>query len=268
MQKTRVGVAGFGAIGRSIAEHIAQGIDGIELSVVGVRNPDAPPEFDWGSQGAPRFTTLDNMEPYCDIVIECAPAPLLTVIAEPFLKAGKKVITLSSSALLLQPALIELARQHHGQLLVPSGAILGLDAILATAEGKVESVKIVSRKPLKGFLGAPYLEKNNIDVLSLKEPTMIFSGSAREVAIGFPANLNVAVSVALAGIGPDKTSLEVWADPTINHNTHRIEVVSDSALLTMQIQNVPTNNPKTGRITAQSVIAMLRKLHAPLSVGT
>lgn len=268
MQEIKVGVAGFGAIGRSIVSHILQGIDGIQLSVVGIRNPDTPPDFDWGDEAPPRFTTLEGMEPYCDIVIECAPASLLPVIAEPFLRAGKKVLTLSSSALLLQPELIEVARQHGGQLLVPSGAILGLDAILAAAEGTIESVKMVSRKPLQGFMGAPYLEKNAIDVSSFTEPTMIFSGSAREVAIGFPANLNVAVSVSLAGIGPDKTSLEVWADPTIDHNIHKIEVVSDSALLSMQIQNIPSDNPKTGRITAQSVIALLRKLRAPLSVGT
>lgn len=268
MREIKVGVAGFGAIGRSIVSHIQQGIDGIELSVVGIRNPDIPPEFDWGNQAPPRFTALEDMEPHCDIVIECAPAPLLSVIAEPFLRAGKKVITLSSSALLLQPGLIKLARQHNGQILVPSGAILGLDAILAAAEGQIESVKMISRKPLQGFVGAPYLDKHAIDVLSFKTPTLIFTGSAREVAMGFPANLNVAVSVSLAGIGPDKTSLEVWADPTIDHNVHRIEVISDSALLSMQIQNVPSSNPKTGRITAQSVIALLRKLRAPLSVGT
>jgi aspartate dehydrogenase len=268
MEDIKVGVAGFGAIGRSIASQIAQGIEGIRLAAVGVRNPSAPPEFDWGTQPPPRFTLLDGLEPYCDIVIECAPAHLLTSIATPFLKAGKKVITLSSGALLSQSELIELAKQHKGQILVPSGAILGLDAILGAAQGNIQSVKMKSRKPLKGFVGAPFLEEQNIDVLNLKEPTLIFSGSAREAAAGFPANLNVAVSVSLAGIGPDKTQLEVWADPGIERNTHHIEVISDSALLSMEIQNIPSENPKTGRITAQSVIAMLRKLRAPLSVGT
>ncbi len=268
MQNTRVGIAGFGAIGQAIASHIGQGIDGIVLSAVGVRNPDAPPAFDWGSQPPPRFTTLEELEPHCDVVIECAPAELLPVIASPFLRAGKKVIILSSSALLLQPELLALARAHHGQILVPSGAILGLDAILAAAEGRIESVKMVSRKPPKGFQGAPYIEANGIDLMALTQPTLIFSGTAREVALGFPANLNVAVSVALAGVGPDETRLEVWADPGIDFNHHAIEVVSDSARLSMQIRNIPTRNPKTGRITAQSVIAMLRKMNAPLSVGT
>src|SRR5690625_2808565 len=268
MQQTKIGIAGFGAIGQSLATQILQGMHGIKLSAGGVRIRDTAPDFDWQGNPPPHFATLDPLAPLCDIVIVCAPAELLPTIATPFLNAGKKVITLSSSALLLQPQLIELARAHHGQILVPSGAILGLDALLATAEGTIKSVKMVSRKPPQGFMGAPYVERNNIDLGNLQEPKQLYSGAAREVALGFPANLNVAVSVSLAGIGPDDTSLEVWADPTIAHNTHTVEVVSDTALLTMTIQNVPSNNPKTGRVTANSVIAMLRKIHAPLSIGT
>ena len=88
----------------------------------------------------------------------------------------------------------------------------------------------------------------------------MFRGSPREAAVGFPANLNVAVSVSLAGIGPDRTTLEIWADPALERNIHRVEVDSDSASFSMEIQNIPSANPKTGRITAQSVIAALRKL--------
>ncbi|UYO94012.1 aspartate dehydrogenase [Pollutimonas sp. M17] len=267
MDDIRVGIAGFGAIGRSVARHIAQGIEGIRLAAVGVRNPQQPPEFDWGGQ-APAFTLLEDLEPHCDVVIECAPAHLLPGIATPVLKAGKKVITLSSGALLAHAELVDLAKRHKGQILVPSGAILGLDALLGAAEGNIQSVKMTSRKPTRGFVGAPFLEQKGIDVMKLTEPTLIFSGTAREAAAGFPANLNVAVSVSLAGVGPDKTVLEVWADPSLERNTHRIEVVSDSALLSMEIQNIPSENPKTGRITAQSAVALLRKMRAPLCVGT
>ena len=268
MNDLRVGLAGFGAIGRSIARELVKGMPGVTLAAVGVRNPDAPPEFDWGGKPAPVFARLHELEPHCDIVIECAPAALLPEIATPVLEAGKKVMSLSSGALLSHPELIDLAAKHDGQILIPSGAVLGLDALLAAVEGNIESVKMISRKPLRGFVGAPYLEQHNIDVLSFKEPTCIFSGSPREAAVGFPANLNVSVSVSLAGIGPDKTVLEVWADPTVTRNIHRIEVVSDSALLSMEIQNIPSENPKTGRITALSAIALLRKLRAPLAVGT
>jgi aspartate dehydrogenase len=74
--------------------------------------------------------------------------------------------------------------------------------------------------------------------------------------------------LSLAGFGPDRTRLEIWADPTVTRNVHRMEVDSDSARFSMSIENIPSENPKTGRITALSVIAYLRKLHSPLRVGT
>lgn len=268
MSALRVGIAGFGAIGRSIAQYLIKGIPNIELSAVGVRNPNNPRKFDWGKHQAPIFCLLEELEPHCDIVIECAPAELFSTIAVPVLEAGKKLISLSSGALLNHTELIDLADKHQGQILVPSGAILGLDALFAAAQGNISSVKMISKKPPIGFLGAPHVEKMGIDIMSIKEPTLLYSGTAREVAEGFPANLNVAISVSLAGIGPDKTEIEVWADPTIIYNTHKIHVNSDSALLTMQIENIPSENPKTGRITAQSVIALLKKQSAALAIGT
>jgi aspartate dehydrogenase len=96
----------------------------------------------------------------------------------------------------------------------------------------------------------------------------VFSGSARAAAAGFPANVNVAAALSLAGIGPDRTMMEIWADPNIDRNCHMIEVESDSARFAVKIENIPSENPKTGRITALSVVAALRKLSAPLRVGT
>lgn len=267
MSTIRVGIAGLGAIGRSLAQILDQGVHGLELAAIGVRNPDAPFPIEF-SKAKPVAVTIDALEPLCDIVVECAPAALLPVIAADMLKAGKKVVVLSSGALLSHPELIELAGAHGGQIMVPSGAILGLDALTAAAEGEIHSVRMITRKPVRGLLGAPYLEKNGIDISGITEPTMIFKGSPREAATGFPANLNVAVSLSMAGIGPDRTTLEIWADPSLTRNVHRVEVDSDSALLSMEIQNIPSDNPKTGRITAQSVVALLRKLQAPLRVGT
>ncbi len=96
----------------------------------------------------------------------------------------------------------------------------------------------------------------------------MFEGSARDGARGFPANVNVAAALALAGIGPDRTRLEIWADPTVTRNTHTIEVEADSARFRMTIENIPSENPRTGRITALSVIACLDGLVAPLRIGT
>ena len=102
----------------------------------------------------------------------------------------------------------------------------------------------------------------------LKEPLKVFDGSAREGARGFPTNVNVAAALSLAGIGPDRTRLEIWADPGVTRNTHTITVDADTARFTMTIENIPSENPKTGKIVALSVLAALRKLSAPLRVGT
>ena len=151
---------------------------------------------------------------------------------------------------------------------MPTGALLGLDAVAASAEGTIHSVRMTTRKPPDGLEGAPHLEKNNISVDGLNEAKLVFSGSAREAAAGFPANVNVAAALSLAGIGPDRTTIEIWADPAITRNCHSIEVDSDSARFTMTIENVPSENPKTGKNVALSVIAALRKMKAPLAVGT
>jgi aspartate dehydrogenase len=151
---------------------------------------------------------------------------------------------------------------------VPTGALLGLDAVLAAAEGTIHSVRMVTRKPPGGLAGAPHLVRHGIEVGGLAEPLLVFSGSARDAAVGFPANVNVAAALSMAGIGPDRTTIEIWADPGVDRNIHRIELDSDAARLSMTIENVPSENPRTGRITAQSVLALLRKLRAPLAVGT
>jgi aspartate dehydrogenase len=147
--------------------------------------------------------------------------------------------------------------------------LLGLDAVKAAAEGHVTSVNMVTRKPPGGLAGAPYLLEHNINIEGLSEPLRVFAGSARDGARGFPANVNVAAALSLAGIGPDRTHMEIWADPGVTRNTHRIVVEADSARLTLMIENVPTEeNPKTGRITALSVLTLLRGLVSPLRVGS
>ncbi len=264
----RVAVAGLGAVGMKIAETLDRGIPGCTLVAVSARDKHAATTRLVDLERPVPVVDIDALEPLADVVVECAPAELLPRIAEPFLKAGKSVIVLSAGAILAHDWLIGLARERGGQIVVPSGALLGLDAVTAAAEGTIRSVRMVTRKPVRGLVGAPYLTERNIAIDDITEPLRIFAGTPREAAIGFPANLNVSVALALAGIGPDRTSLEIWADPDLDRNVHHIEVESDSASFSMSIANIPSENPKTGRITALSVIAYLRKLGAPLRVGT
>jgi aspartate dehydrogenase len=264
----RVAIAGLGAVGLKIADALDAGLPGLVLTAISANDLDKARTRLAHLRTQVPVVGIDQLESLADIVIECAPSALLPAIAKPFLMAGKTVIVLSSGALLAHEDLIALAKEYGGQIVVPTGALLGLDAVTAAAEGTIHSVKMITRKPVRGLVGAPYLVENNISIESIKEPLRIFNGTPRDAAIGFPANLNVAVALSMAGIGADRTTLEIWADPALTRNTHRIEVDADSASFSMQIENIPTENPKTGRITALSVISYLRKMSAPLRVGS
>jgi len=270
----RIGIAGFGAIGKVVAAHLDPklqgGIDGVALAAVSARDIGRAEQAMAGfTRPVPVLPLARLAEADLDIVVECAPAALLRDIAEPALAAGRTLITLSCGALLDNFDLIDLARRHGGRILVPSGALLGLDAVQAAAQGEIARVHMITRKPPNGLDGAPYLIERGISVLGIWNRQRVFTGSAREAARGFPANVNVAAALALAGIGPDRTTIEIWADPGIDRNIHRIEVEADTVRLSLQIENVPSlENPKTGRLTPLSVVALLRKLASPLAIGT
>jgi aspartate dehydrogenase len=266
--KTRIAIAGLGAIGRVVARRLADGMPGLVLACVAARDRSKAQAWLAAEKISCPLVELEAFPDLADLAVECAPAALIERICRPMLAAGKSVMVLSAGALLPHPELLALAKEHGGQIIVPTGALLGLDAVTAAAEGSIKSVRMITRKPPNGLAGAPYLEAHGISVENLPEPKCVFSGTAREAAAGFPANVNVAAALSLAGIGPDRTRTEIWADPTVDRNCHRIEVDADSARFTLTIENIPSENPKTGRITALSVLAALRKLHAPLRVGT
>jgi aspartate dehydrogenase len=264
----RIAVAGLGAIGTRVVDALDRGIDGLVLTAVSVQNPEKHRSRLASLVRPPAILPIEALVDVADIVIECAPSKLVSSIVAPFVGCGKTAVVLSAGALFDHDDLIELARQNGGQIVVPTGALIGLDAVTAAAVGKIHSVRMVTRKPVRGLAGAPYIVENNIAIEQITEPLKIFDGSAREAAKGFPANVNVAAALSLAGIGPDRTTIEIWADPALTRNVHRIEVDSDSARFSMSIENIPSENPKTGLITALSVIACLRKLRASLRVGT
>jgi aspartate dehydrogenase len=268
MSSTRIAIAGLGAIGRALARRLAAGVPGLELACVAVRDRGKAEAWMEEEGIDCPIVPLAEMPRHADLAVEAAPAAILEEICRPMLEAGRKVMVLSAGALLPRPELIELAKERGGQIIVPTGALIGLDAVTAAAEGTINAVRMTTRKPPRGLIGAPYLEKNGISVEGLNEAKRVFSGTAREAAAGFPANVNVAAALSLAGIGPDRTTIDIWADPAVTRNCHTIEVESDSATFSMTIENIPSENPKTGRITALSALAALRKLHSPLRVGT
>lgn len=263
-----VAIVGLGAVGRTVARAIDEGLTGYSLAAVSVRDPERHAEFVGSLRHRPAFVAAGEAAEHADLVVECAPAAIFAELATPVVEAGKDLVLLSSGALLDHWELVDRAAQTGATIRVPSGALLGLDAVQAAAVGQIHSVRMTTRKPVTGLLGAPYLAEHGIDLDDVTAPVRVFAGSAGDGGRGFPANVNVAVALALAGIGPDRTELEIWADPRLERNTHHIEVDSDAASFSFSIENIPTDNAKTGRITAQSVIALLRKIAGPLQIGT
>ena len=241
----------------------------LNLVAVSSRNTEKAERNVVSFKKPPAITSIKETIQSADVIIECAPASVFEEIANPTIKAGKILIPASVGALLPRMHLLDAAQETGAKIIIPTGALIGLDAVRAAAEGTIKSITLKTRKPPKGLAGAPHLVENNISVENLKEAKLVFDGTARGGAKGFPANVNVAAALSLAGLGPDETKLQIWADPSVDRNMHTINVEADSARFTMTIENIPTEeNPKTGKITALSVIATLRRLTAPLISGT
>ncbi len=269
MADLSVAIGGLGAVGAAVARRLDRGIDGLRLAAVSAKNRGRAEAGMAAFANPVPVLDLADLAAAADVIVECAPAEVFRNVAKPAVEHGRIFMPVSAGALLDNMDLVDRARRTGARIVVPTGALIGLDAVNAAAEGNIESVVLETRKPPGGLAGAPYLEENGIVIDGLTEPRLVFDGSARAGARGFPANVNVAAALSLAGIGPDRTRLRIWADPAVKRNTHTIEVEADSARFRMTIENVPSlENPRTGRITPLSVIAALRRLTAPLHAGT
>lgn len=265
----RVGIGGLGAIGMAVARALDAGIPGLDLCAVSARDNEKTRQLVAGFASRPAVTTLAELARLSDVVVECAPASVYDDIARPAIEAGRILVTMSSGALLARGDLIDRARQTGARIIVPSGGILGLDAIKAAAEGEIYSVTLITRKPPKSLAGAPWLIEHGISVEGLESATLIFAGSAREAAAAFPANANVAATLSLAGIGADRTRVEIWADPGARHNMQEVRVRSAAADFDVSLATHPlADNPRTGSLTPKSLIATLRALTSHCTVGT
>jgi aspartate dehydrogenase len=267
-QPLNVGIVGMGTIGRAMAQALDTGSMAARLVAVTSRDLETARGFVATLRQAPVVVALDDVIARCDLVVEAATQAALREIAPRTLTAGKHLMILSVGGLLDHPEWIDLAARHGCKLYVPSGAVVGLDGVKGASVGRIESVTITSRKPPKGLAGAPYVEEHGIDVFALTDDTLIFDGSARDACKGFPANVNVSAALSLAGIGPDQTRIRIIAVPGGARNIHDIEVVGEFGRLTTHIENVPSaTNPRTGKLSYLSAIAMLREITSPLQCG-
>ncbi len=165
---------------------------------------------------------------------------------------------------------LEMAAAKCGALLsVPSGGIGGLDALKAACIAGVDEVTIAVTKPPAAWKGIPYVEKLGVDLDRLDGARVLFEGTAREGVPHFPANVNIAAALSLAGIGFDRTRLKVVADPALMYNTHFIVVKGKTGRFSIRLENVPSpENPKTAWLACYSALAALKGVKPSARYGT
>ncbi len=270
----RVAIIGGGTIARLFLEHVRRGdLEGAEVVALVGRSDGSRGNALALEHGVDFVTSLAGLlgcKP--DVVVEAASHEAVREYCGPLLEGGIAVIVLSGGALCDDTlrARLEAAAANGGALLyVPSGGIGGLDALKAACMAGVDEVEIVVAKPPEAWKGIAYVEKMQLDLAGMRTATTLFEGPAREGVPHFPANVNIAAVLSLAGIGFDRTRLKVVADPALRHNTHAITVRGKTGNISIKLENVPApENPKTAWLACYSALAALKQMTLRARYGT
>ncbi len=263
----RLGLIGCGSIGGTVADSVSRGdLPGIEL----IGAVDAKPVETLGCTVWPDVAHLLDSHP--DLVLEAASADAVRGCAAAVLDSGADLMVVSVGAFAdmdLLDRLVDLARQKHRQLYVPSGAIGGIDIIKAASMDGLEECSLTTTKPPKSFNNVAYVREQGFDLDGMQQATILFDGTARRAAGLFPQNLNVAVAISLAGLGVDRTTVKIVADPASVHNVHEVFVRGKFGEASVRLVNRPSpRNPKSSYLTGLSVIATLRRISRQFQLGT
>ncbi|MCK6450253.1 MAG: DUF108 domain-containing protein [Alphaproteobacteria bacterium] len=266
----KVALAGFGTVGQDVARRLTEGaIPGVVLTAVSARDLDKARANAARLSPAPKVVPLAELASHADVIAECATAESCPEIVRLGLAAGRTVLVVSAAGLIALPDAEELARRAGGRLRIASGALPGLDSLRCAREGAITSVKLTSRIRPNSLAHEDYVLRQGFDFAKSppSAPVRVFQGSARQAAEAFPRHFNVAVALSIAGIGFDRTEIEVWADADIPGAIHKVDVVADDIELSMTSRNRPSSNPRTSRIVAPSIMAALRAMVAPVVSG-
>lgn len=264
----RIGLIGFGTIGKAVAKAVDDGQAGdVQISRILVRDTRRSDVEDGIRQkmvSDPARFFSDDME----IVVEVAGHGALKQYAEHSLRTGRDLIAVSVGAFADEPflALIRCAaKQARQRLLIPSGALGGLDVVSAAAVGSIDEVVLEVRKPVAAWIGTP---AESVALQATDEAFCFYEGKARDAVKAFPQNVNVLAALSLAGIGFDRTAVKMLVDPTAEHNTFHLSSYGEFGEFRLTLKNIPNpDNPKTGRLVAMSIVKAIRRLTQPIIIG-
>jgi aspartate dehydrogenase len=265
---TTIGIVGCGAIGQALLKASEAGSLTLPITGMASRTEDSARAFLSTLNDPPEYCSQTELIAKSDLIVEAAGGDVIPELACATFQSGKDLMAISVGALIAHPEILDMARERCCKIYAPSGAIAGLDGIKSASMGRIDSVIMTTRKPLEALEGSPYLMERGISALRLTEEQEIFSGTAREACVGFPANVNVSAAVSFAGIGPDRTQIRIIAVPGLDRNCHDIVVEGEFGRLHIEVENIPTENPRTGRLTVMSIIRTLQGIADPLQIGT
>lgn len=268
---TRIGLGGFGNVAAQLTRAILGEADtGMEITAISAGNLSAAAERAAKLGLRVPVVPAQALPDHADVIVECATYESFRAILEPAILAGKHVIAVSVGALAVNFDLLDLAKQHGATLHIATGAMPGLDILRSAREGEIESVKLESHIRPSSFAHEEYVIEKGVDLAAAETgPVPVFTGSARQAAHHFPRHFNVAVALSLAGIGLDRTEIEIYANGTLPGARHTVRVKSNVVDLEMTSQNFPSpDNQRTSRAVAPSILAALRELNTPLRIGS
>ncbi|WP_342304128.1 aspartate dehydrogenase [Methanolobus sp. ZRKC5] len=269
----KIGLIGCGTIGTSICKAIDDGIIEAELFAIYDRNKDDVDRLlSTLKISNPQIIEPATMIKQIDLLVECASQEAVYEVIPAALHAHCDVMIMSVGAFAdekLHNAIKELAKDNNCKVYLPSGAIVGLDGLKSASTEEIYSVTLTTQKPPRGLAGAPYVIINKIDLDKIDGKTVIFEGPASEAVKAFPANVNVAATLSIAGIGFEKTKVRIVANPALTRNIHEISVEGAFGEFTTRVENVPSpTNPKSSYLASLSAIATLKKISNPFQTGT
>jgi len=265
----RVGIIGYGSIGKEIIAATSRNeIPNARIVALFDKESTVFNKVDYDNGELNLFSDFDefyNSDIYSniDIIIECASKGAIKEYGKKIIDSKKDLIVLSVGAFSDEKYLIELqnlSNLNNTKILIPTGAIAGLDSIRSVKK-YLNTLTIVTTKNPKSLIGAPYFKSSKIRIDEILKETVLFEGNAIDAIELFPANVNVAVSVALAGIGLVKTQVKIVADPTLSVNKHEIVGEGTFGKIQIVVQNIPSpSNPRTSYLASLSAIECLRGL--------
>lgn len=266
----RVALLGGGTIARLVLQRRMPGIEVVALAGRGPHSRAAALAREFSVPYVVGRERLLAARP--EAVVEAASHEAVREHLVALLQAGVSVVVLSAGALAddaLRAAAEQAAAASGALLYVPSGGIGGLDALKTACLAGVDEVSIRVAKPPAAWKGIPYVEELGVDLDALRAPRTLFEGPARQGVPHFPQNVNIAAVLSLAGVGMDRTRLEVVADPSLTLNTHTIRVSGAAGRMTVVLENVPApENPKTSWLACYSALAALETLRTRVRFGT